>query len=351
MPGCERSPETSTPALDEGVYVGVRWARTTRRRPRSACSASGVPIWSACRPCSRRSRRRHLGAEVLGISLVTNLAAGLSATSLDHDDVLARRGRVGRPDGRRCSPIWIDEAVSDRDSAIDAGEGVAGATDPDPATRAEVDALILAADDEPSGLRPVRRPARVRDRRAAGRARCRANRMNRAIGPSSDGGRGWRGSMRSAQRGRSWWVATPATDRRVRRRHRGGARRCRRVPVRASPGRVPTPVLAFAVLDQRRRRRHHGDGQPQPAGRQRLQGLRGRRCPDRRARRRRDRRPASTRSAARPTVPARATSRTASSRRRAGRPYLDGACSGRCRCPPARTVRSSTPRCTAWADG
>ena len=32
---------------------------------------------------------RHLGAEVLGISLVTNLAAGVSPTPLDHLEVLA----------------------------------------------------------------------------------------------------------------------------------------------------------------------------------------------------------------------------------------------------------------------
>jgi purine-nucleoside phosphorylase len=32
---------------------------------------------------------RHLGAEVLGISLVTNIAAGLSDQPLDHTDVLA----------------------------------------------------------------------------------------------------------------------------------------------------------------------------------------------------------------------------------------------------------------------
>jgi purine-nucleoside phosphorylase len=31
---------------------------------------------------------RHLGAEVLGISLVSNPAAGLSAEPLDHQDVL-----------------------------------------------------------------------------------------------------------------------------------------------------------------------------------------------------------------------------------------------------------------------
>ena len=42
----------------------------------------------------------HLGAEVLGLSLVTNLAAGLSATPLDHTEVLATgsgaAGGIGR---------------------------------------------------------------------------------------------------------------------------------------------------------------------------------------------------------------------------------------------------------------
>ena len=32
---------------------------------------------------------RHLGAEVLGLSLVTNIAAGLSGQPLDHAEVLA----------------------------------------------------------------------------------------------------------------------------------------------------------------------------------------------------------------------------------------------------------------------
>jgi purine-nucleoside phosphorylase len=32
---------------------------------------------------------RHLGAEVFGVSLVTNLAAGLSPAALDHEEVLA----------------------------------------------------------------------------------------------------------------------------------------------------------------------------------------------------------------------------------------------------------------------
>ena len=38
----------------------------------------------------------HLGASVLGISLVTNLAAGVSPTPLDHGEVLAAGRRLPR---------------------------------------------------------------------------------------------------------------------------------------------------------------------------------------------------------------------------------------------------------------
>jgi purine-nucleoside phosphorylase len=43
---------------------------------------------------------RELGAEVLGISLVTNLAAGISATPLSHEEVL-EAGREAAPRLRR----------------------------------------------------------------------------------------------------------------------------------------------------------------------------------------------------------------------------------------------------------
>ncbi len=39
---------------------------------------------------------RHLGAEVFGVSLVTNMAAGMSGEALAHQDVLAR-GRAAVP--------------------------------------------------------------------------------------------------------------------------------------------------------------------------------------------------------------------------------------------------------------
>ena len=43
---------------------------------------------------------RHMGAEVLGISLITNLAAGMSGQALSHEEVSAAgqeaAGRFGR---------------------------------------------------------------------------------------------------------------------------------------------------------------------------------------------------------------------------------------------------------------
>ncbi len=47
---------------------------------------------------------RHLGAEVLGLSLVTNLAAGLSDQPLDHGEVVAAGQSRGTADGNACWP-------------------------------------------------------------------------------------------------------------------------------------------------------------------------------------------------------------------------------------------------------
>ena len=69
--------------------------RTTRPRPRSAWSARSAATWSACRRRSRRSPPARPGLEVLGISLVTNLAAGITGEPLR-----PRGGPGGRP-GRR----------------------------------------------------------------------------------------------------------------------------------------------------------------------------------------------------------------------------------------------------------
>src|SRR5262249_48769310 len=49
---------------------------------------------------------RHLGAKVLGISLVSNLAAGLAPHGLDHTEVVAAaRGAAGRGGARRAGGV------------------------------------------------------------------------------------------------------------------------------------------------------------------------------------------------------------------------------------------------------
>ena len=65
------------------------------------------------------------------------------------------------------------------------------------------------------------------------------------------------------------------------------------IPVRLFPDPVPTPLLAFSVPQLQAAGRRHGDGEPQPAPGQRLQGLHGDRRSDHPARRHRDRAPAS----------------------------------------------------------
>ena len=70
-----------------GRLPGGERARALRRRPRFAPFARWAPRWWACPRCRRRSWRATWGIEVLGISCVTNLAAGLGATPLSHEEV------------------------------------------------------------------------------------------------------------------------------------------------------------------------------------------------------------------------------------------------------------------------
>ena len=88
----------------------------------------------------------------------------------------------------------------------------------------------------------------------------------------------------AAQRGVVIALRRPAQERRVRVRHRPGARRPRH-PV-DDPSRRATDT-GPGVVDHRARRRGRrgGHGVAQPAGRQRLQGVPGRRVTDRRPRR------------------------------------------------------------------
>ncbi|MGO9081733.1 MAG: purine-nucleoside phosphorylase [Streptosporangiaceae bacterium] len=76
------------PGLAEGVYAalpGPHYETPAEIRMLRAAGADMVGMSTALEAIAAR----HLGAEVLGISLVTNPAAGLSPAGLDHAEVLA----------------------------------------------------------------------------------------------------------------------------------------------------------------------------------------------------------------------------------------------------------------------
>lgn len=89
----------SDPSLAEGVYAalgGPHYETPAEIRMLRAAGAGLVGMSTALEAIAAR----HLGAEVLGVSLVTNPAAGLSREPLDHGDVIraaeASAARIGR---------------------------------------------------------------------------------------------------------------------------------------------------------------------------------------------------------------------------------------------------------------
>ncbi len=98
---------------------------------------------------------REAGAEVLGISLVTNLAAGMTGEPLDHQEVLAAGQRVCGAHG--CA------AGAGRGAAVNYEAAASHwlAEDPDPDTRAELSDLLAGAGRRGAG-RSIQRAASVR---------------------------------------------------------------------------------------------------------------------------------------------------------------------------------------------
>ena len=82
------------PDLPEGIYaalLGGAFETPAEIRMLAALGADLVGMSTALETIAAR----HLGAEVLGVSLVTNAAAGLSESALDHLDVLEAATEAG----------------------------------------------------------------------------------------------------------------------------------------------------------------------------------------------------------------------------------------------------------------
>lgn len=91
------------PSLGEGVYAqfpGPHYETPAEVRMAGVLGADLVGMSTALEAIAAR----HAGLEVLGISLVTNQAAGISATPLAHDEVVA----AGQAAAERCGRLLAD---------------------------------------------------------------------------------------------------------------------------------------------------------------------------------------------------------------------------------------------------
>jgi len=91
------------PTLDEGVYVqfrGPQYETPAEVRMAKVLGGDLVGMSTALEAIAAR----HVGLEVLGISLVTNPAAGISPTPLNHQEVIA----AGQAAAERCGRLLAD---------------------------------------------------------------------------------------------------------------------------------------------------------------------------------------------------------------------------------------------------
>ena len=81
--------------LKEGVYLqapGPQYETPAEIRAFAALGANAVGMSTACEAIAAR----HMGMEVLGVSCVTNLAAGIQKAPLSHEEVKQTAAGAGR---------------------------------------------------------------------------------------------------------------------------------------------------------------------------------------------------------------------------------------------------------------
>ncbi|MEO8827144.1 purine-nucleoside phosphorylase [Lapillicoccus sp.] len=91
------------PDLDEGVYVQFRGPQYETPAEVQMAKVVGGDLVGMSTSLEAIAAR-HVGLEVLGISLVTNAAAGISASPLSHEEVL----EAGRQASGRCGRLLAD---------------------------------------------------------------------------------------------------------------------------------------------------------------------------------------------------------------------------------------------------
>ncbi|MDQ2796561.1 MAG: purine-nucleoside phosphorylase, partial [Actinomycetota bacterium] len=91
------------PDLDEGVYVQFRGPHYETPAEVQMAKVVGGDLVGMSTSLEAIAAR-HVGLEVLGISLVTNAAAGISASPLSHEEVL----EAGREVSGRCGRLLAD---------------------------------------------------------------------------------------------------------------------------------------------------------------------------------------------------------------------------------------------------
>jgi purine-nucleoside phosphorylase len=92
------------PSLQEGVYAAMHGPNYETPAEIAMLRTMGADLVGMSTVLEAIAAR-HLGLEVMGVSLVTNLAAGLSPEPLDHGDVLAASGEAGDRLGRLLAGI------------------------------------------------------------------------------------------------------------------------------------------------------------------------------------------------------------------------------------------------------